>query len=144
MARRTQRGFTLVEIMVVVVIIAIITSIAVSSFSGSADDSRRARARADISSLNDAVQRFYQLSFTYAGVGTAAQVATREGISLTDDYTFRIDVDADGQGYWVVATPSATGTLADDGALATGDAGERCYYPGDDNPSDLGSCPQSF
>lgn len=144
MARRMQRGFTLVEIMVVVVILAIITSIAVSSFSGSADESRRARARADLSSLNDAVQRYYQLAFTYDGVGTAADIATREGINLTTDYTFQVNVDADGQGYWVVAAPAAGGTLEGDGALATGDAGERCFFPGVDAPSDLESCPHSF
>lgn len=144
MAARSQRGFTLVEIMVVVVILAIITGIAVSAFSGSADQSRRGRARADLSSLNDAVQRFYQLSFTYDGVGTAAEIALREGITLTTDYTFDVQVDADGQGYWIVASPSATGSLANDGALATGDAGERCYYPGEDVPADLASCPQSF
>lgn len=144
MAGRAQRGFTLVEIMIVVVILAIITSIAVSSFSGSADDSRRARARADISSLNDAVQRYYQLGFTYTGVGTAAEIAGREGINLTDDYAFEVDVDADGQGYWVIARPTSTGQLASDGAMAAGDAGERCYYPGEDDPSDLEACPHSF
>lgn len=107
MKRRRQRGFTLIEIMIVVVIVGIVASIAFSAFSDNSRDAQRMRGVADMTSLNDAVGRFYQNNFSYDGLDDAALpvLAVNAGINLTDQYVFTIVVPADGQSYTLTATP---------------------------------------
>lgn len=142
MARKNVRGFTLVEIMVVVVILAILTSIAVSSFSGSTRDAARARAMAGLSALNDAAGRYYQTAFTYNGA-TLAGLTASASLSLPTEYTFGVTIAADDQSYRVTAVPAAGGTQAGDGGMMMTSTGQRCFYPGDDTP-DYSTCPKSF
>ncbi|MFZ5757694.1 MAG: type IV pilin protein [Pseudomonadota bacterium] len=138
--QRSQRGFTLVEIMVVVVILAIITSIAVNSFSGSTRDSQRARAMASLGALNDAAARYYQTAFTYTGA-TLAGLTASDTLSFPSEYVFALDVADDGQSYTVTATP--TTTQVGDGAIMMNSTGQRCFYPGNDAP-DFTTCAKPF
>ena len=147
--RTAQRGFTLIELMVVVAIIAIIAGIAVSSFSGSGRDANRARGEADISALNDAMSRYYQTSYTYYQGPTSTipvtipMLTAAAGLTLTDQYVFNIVVTNAGQSYIVTAVPSTAGTQSGDGALSINNTGQRCYYPGIDSPS-FSTCPKPF
>lgn len=142
MMRSRQKGFTLIELMIVVAIIAIISGIAVSAFSGAGDDANRARAQADIAALNDAVGRFYQSQYTYDGIDID-DLRDTAGLTLSPNYDFSINVGADGQTYSVRAIPVAGGEMASDGALAINEVGRRCYFPGDDSPN-FTACPHSF
>ncbi len=54
-----SRGFTLVEIMVVVVVIGILASIIIPQFIGTTSDAKIAAAKGTISELDSAVERFY-------------------------------------------------------------------------------------
>lgn len=140
-----QRGFTLIEIMLVVAILAIVASIAFSAFSDTSKDSARVRAIADISSLNDAVERYYQSSFSYTGadadLGALAQAA---GVTLIPDYAFSLTVSADGQGYVLVAAPVLGSAQQGDGALVMDQTGARCYFQGDDGASAVSPGCQGF
>ena len=53
-----QRGFTLLEIMVVVAIIAILSTVVVVNLAGNVDEARLARARQDIQALTTALQLY--------------------------------------------------------------------------------------
>ena len=55
---RAQRGFTLLEIMVVVAIIAILSTVVVVNLVGKVDDAKLARAQGDIQSLTSALQLY--------------------------------------------------------------------------------------
>ncbi|HHZ88190.1 MAG TPA: prepilin-type N-terminal cleavage/methylation domain-containing protein, partial [Chromatiaceae bacterium] len=46
--RRTPKGFTLIELMVTIVIVAILASIAIPSYTGQIQKSRRAEATASL------------------------------------------------------------------------------------------------
>jgi general secretion pathway protein G len=57
--RRGQEGFTLIEIMVVIMILGLLATIVVQSLRGAADKARRTKAQADISELKTALDRYY-------------------------------------------------------------------------------------
>lgn len=141
-ANSKQRGFTLIELMVVVAIVAVIAGIAISSFSGAGDEANRSRGMADITALNDAVGRYYQTGYTYTGA-TLAGLTAAAGLNLTNQYTFNVVVAADGQSYSVQAVPAAGESMVGDGALSVNNVGNRCYFPGDDAPN-FNTCPHAF
>ena len=57
-SRRNQRGFTLIEIMVVVVIMGIMAALVVPKLMGRADDARITAAKQDISTINQALKLY--------------------------------------------------------------------------------------
>lgn len=58
LGRTVQRGFTLIEIMVVVVIMGILAALVVPKLMGRADDARITAARQDISTLMQALKLY--------------------------------------------------------------------------------------
>jgi len=56
--RNGQRGFTLVEIMVVIIVLTILAAAIIPNLTGRTDDARVARARVDVASLEAAIDLF--------------------------------------------------------------------------------------
>ena len=63
--RRPQAGFTIVELMIVVVILGLLASAVVVNVSGYVSRSRKERARMDVASLKNAVELFYLQHYRY-------------------------------------------------------------------------------
>jgi general secretion pathway protein G len=57
--RYGQDGFTLIEIMVVILILGLLATIVVQSLRGAADKAKRVKAQADIAELKTALDRYY-------------------------------------------------------------------------------------
>ena len=62
-----NRGFTLIEIMVVVAIIGILASIAVPSYTNYVKQGKAAEATANLASLRIQLEQYYQDNRTYVG-----------------------------------------------------------------------------
>jgi len=60
-----QRGFTLIEIMVVVVIIGILIGLVAPNIVGNVDEARVTAAKADIETLVTALERYYMDNSSY-------------------------------------------------------------------------------
>jgi len=58
-SHKKNRGFTLVEIMVVVVIIGIIAASIIPSIMGTPGEAKISTAKADVAAIDSAVERFY-------------------------------------------------------------------------------------
>jgi type IV pilus assembly protein PilE len=71
MDRNRNKGFTLIEVMIVVVIVAILGTIAYSAYTRHIQDSRVATVQGDLMELAQWVERRYSLNNSYAGITTA-------------------------------------------------------------------------
>lgn len=69
---RHARGFTLIELMVVVAVIAILASVAYPSYQDSVRKSRRAQAKADMVELAQRYERFHTVNNRYDGFWAGA------------------------------------------------------------------------
>lgn len=65
-----QKGFTLIEVMIVVSIVAILAAIAVPSYQNSVTKGRRTDAMAALQGLAQAMERHYMTTGAYTGAAT--------------------------------------------------------------------------
>ncbi len=65
LSRRRERGFTLIEIMVVVIIIGLLAAIVAPQVIGRVDDAQIEKARADIRNIESAMNLYRLDNFTY-------------------------------------------------------------------------------
>ncbi len=82
-SRNTVKGFTLIELMVVVAIVAILAAIALPSYQDSVRKSRRGQAKADVVELAQRAERWHTINNTYVGfwatVPAGQRVSPRTG-----------------------------------------------------------------
>lgn len=70
---KKSRGFTLIEVMIVVAIIGILTAIAYPSYLESVRKSNRADAKAALNDVSARMQRCFTLNSTYVGCTVATE-----------------------------------------------------------------------
>jgi len=63
--RSNQDGFTLIEIMVVILILGLLATIVVQSLRGATDKGKRVKAQADIAEIKTGLDRYYLDSGSY-------------------------------------------------------------------------------
>ena len=102
---RAQRGFTLIEIMVVVIIIGLLAAVVVPQFLGRVDDARIAKAKQDIQALDTALTMYKLDNFVYptAEMGLQALVVKPNDPTVTHwrsgGYLKRLNKDPWGNDY---------------------------------------------
>jgi type IV pilus assembly protein PilE len=112
-----QKGITLVELMIVVVVVAILASIAVPSYQGYVQRSKRVTAEGDLYAFRNAMQRFFAENNTHSGATTAADGTAGAPIAAlfpsqspvdggTAAYNLTVNVAVGGASYTLQATPT--------------------------------------
>lgn len=68
-----QRGFTLIEIMVVIVILGVLAALVVPNILGRPDEARISAARSDIQAISNALNLYHLDNFTYPSTNQGLQ-----------------------------------------------------------------------
>jgi len=100
--RQRQMGFTLIEIMIVVVIIAVLASIAYPSYQRYVVKSRRAAVAACLQQHAQLMERYYTTNLTYVGAAAPNCEA-----SLASFYNVGFDGALAARSYSIRAVPTA-------------------------------------
>lgn len=133
--KKHSKGFTLIELMIVVAILGIIAAIALPSYQNSVTKSRRADAQGALTSLANAMERYYTTNNTYVGASLGAGAgdifpnqAPLDG--ATKFYNLTVS-NLTASGYTLLATP--IGAQADNGKLRVTSTGVRTWDEADDD-----------
>ena len=138
--RDHARGFTLIEILIVVAILGILTSIALPAYQNSVLRSGRAEAKGELMTVASDQERFFSSSNTYSTDATP-MITTDATKRTTENGLYTITVAAGATGSIAtsfVATATAVGDQTADACAtltissigvrgATGDTADKCW-----------------
>lgn len=144
MERLSQKGFTLIEILMVVAILAILTMVALPAYQDSALRSGRAEAKSELLQVAAEQERYYSSFNSYIDDATPMNtptVADRDRTTANSTYVISVEACAGGAiGNCFIATATAQGVQVDDicdtltltdtgvrGATGTGATAEECW-----------------
>jgi len=128
MKHSMKKGFTLIELMVVVAIIGILMAAGILAFSNAQQNARDSRRRADIDAMSKAMEQFYQ-NTNSAYPATAASIATYfpAGAIPADPQGAQYNFSATATTYCTCSTLERTGR---GNATALGSGGTCTYGTG--------------
>lgn len=105
MMLKKTRGFTLIELMIVIGIIGIIVALGYPSYRDQVMKSRRAEGMGELLELADRLERFYSDQGTYVGA-TLGTAATNIYPTLTDKGHYQLTIDSQNAvAFQVIAAP---------------------------------------
>lgn len=123
---RNARGFTLIELMVVVAVVAILAAIAYPSYQDQVRKSRRGQAKADLVEYAQLAERFHTVNNTYAAFSLPVTQSPRQGAS---SYTISVATQTQ-RAFEMTATPAGAQTSDRCGTLRINQAGVRSHSSG--------------
>lgn len=107
----SQKGFTLLEMMIVLVVVSILAAIAVPAYNDYVTRGRLTEAYAQLAAQRVRMEQYYQDMRTYTGATAAGTVATCPGAG--QHFTYACAVAADGQSYSITANGMGFGFAID-------------------------------
>ncbi|MFU8856872.1 MAG: type IV pilin protein [Deferrisomatales bacterium] len=110
----TRRGFTLVELMIVVAILGILAAIAVPMYRGYISTSKMAEAKANLETIRLLQEQYYTDNRAYVAAGdTTALITALPGFEPGNPaglfYDYSVTLPGGDQTFTATATPTARG-----------------------------------
>lgn len=126
-ARRGSAGFTLIELMIVVVVVGILAAIALPNYREQVVNSRRATAGACLVEVAQAMERWYTSNMTYEGASPGCSQENELGgnygavdVDVTSATTYTLSIVPQGA---QLSSDTKCGTLTLDQAGVKGESG---------------------
>ena len=121
-----QKGFTLIELMIVIVIVGILASIALPAYQDSIRSSKRADGKGMVMNAANAMERYFTSNSSYTGaVAGSSGIPDQSPATGTANYTIAVAITGGGSSYTLTAT--AVNGMAGDGDLTLDSAGRRTW-----------------
>lgn len=135
MTKRQARGFTLIELMIVVTVIAIIATIGYPSYVSYVTRASREAAKSELLQLSNVQEKVYLNSSSYATSTTADYNGRSDGglgktTGMTGDGKYSLSIAptvGPTQVYTITATPVANTSQSGDGNLSISSDGTRTW-----------------
>ncbi len=128
-----QAGVTLIELMVVLVIVAILSAVALPSYTRHVANAQRAGAKAILMETAQYMERYYTTQGSYAGAAVTSAVAPKNASGAAVRYLIGFAATPDAAGFTVQAVPTGAqagdpcGTLSLSSTGAQGAATSDCW-----------------
>ncbi|MFV8784180.1 type IV pilin protein [Microbulbifer sp. SA54] len=131
-----NKGFTLIELMIVVAIVAILAAVAIPSYQNQVRSSNRADAQGALMSFAQAMERHFTENGSYEGAATGGGDTGAPAIFPTEapldgaakHYDLAI-TQATASSYLLTATPKGS-VQANDGSMTLSSSGQRLWDKG--------------
>lgn len=134
----TSKGFTLVELIIVIAIIGVVMAFAVPSYQDSVRKTKRMEAQAEMVDIAASLQKYKMANFHYVKSRSGSIVtpidlqnvgfASATPKSNNGSYQYGLSFNSTATEWTLTATPIVGGQLAGTGALTVDHAGQRCWY----------------
>jgi len=128
MVLKSNKGFTLIELMIVIAIIGILAAIALPAYTDYVDRARRADAKSGILALQLAQEKFRANCPAYAqniGAANNCGTSTLTGSATSPDGYYNLAIAAaNATSYTLTAAPTGVQTGDDCGTFAVNQSGE--------------------
>lgn len=112
MTHQKTRGFSLIELVVVMAIASILMTVAVPSYQGYVKKTRRGDAQGALMGLASAMERYYVDNHTFVGADPATIFSNKSPVDGSETYYTLTVTAATRRDFTVAATPK--GSQADD------------------------------
>lgn len=109
---RARRGFTLIELMIVVAVIAVIAAIAFPNYQDSVRRGRRGLVKSEMADLTQRAERFHSINNTYVGFWATVPAAQRNSPNTGGTVAYVLTQAEALNTFTITATPQA-GQVAD-------------------------------
>lgn len=130
--KQNNKGFSLVELMVVVAIIAILAAVAYPSYNNSVRKTARSTAQGDLADAAMAMERHRAQNMTYVGATVGATFGQFSPDTATSAGTARYQLafvagQPTATTFEIIATPLGDQAKTDNGVMKINNLGQRCW-----------------